>query len=145
MSDIHQFLVQIDQFKIIKNISLGGLVKNYLIEDQKSQQFAAKVIFIFNDNQEFDFEKMISFLGNFRHPTLVNFIGYSPIDFDGDIHFTIITEYYPNHSLYNLLKDNSKNNTITNTDIQIILIGICRGMDFLRHQRPKRHKRSHRQ
>lgn len=65
MSDIHQFLVQIDQFKIIKNISLGGLVKNYLIEDQKSQQFAAKVIFIFNDNQEFDFEKMISFLGNF--------------------------------------------------------------------------------
>lgn len=139
MSDIHQFLVQIDQFKIIKNISLGGLVKNYLIEDQKSQQFAAKVILIFNDNQDFDFEGMISFLGNFRHPTLVNFIGYSPIDFNGDNHFTIITEYYPNHSLYDFLKNNSKNNTITNTDIQIILIGICRGMYFL-HKNNRIHR-----
>ena len=69
-----------------------------------------------------------------NHPSLLKFIGYSPIDFKNNRKPVIVTEYSSNGSLYDILQIERLNNPIQGWDETKKLIniyGIASGMSYL--------------
>lgn len=130
MKQNNQFLVSLDKYNVISMIGSGSFARVLLIEDKETKSKYAAKIFKMDSNDFFNVEKMIHFLSNFRHPTLLNILGYSPVDFDGNKFLTIITKYSPLSSLQEVIKK-IQTNPLDNTILQIILVGISRGMLFL--------------
>ena len=60
-------------------IGSGSFARVLLIEDKETKSKYAAKIFKMDSNDFFNVEKMIHFLSNFRHPTLLNILGYSPV------------------------------------------------------------------
>lgn len=125
-----QSLLSLDRFNEGQTIGRGSFAVVKLAEDKETKKkYAAKII-IDNDplNKEFALNS-IRFMEQVQHPTLVKFIGYSPIDFTGGETLTLITEYAEHGDLSRLIREN----TLNNTQLQIILVGISRAI-MLFHQ-----------
>lgn len=119
-----QYEITLDKFNVIKEIGGGTTFVIYLVQDRETcMQYAAEV----SINSRVLFTNMIEFMKNYHHPTLVNLTGYSTHDFNGHNNITLITDYVINGSLQNYLKKA----TLDETSLQIILVGICRGMMFI--------------
>lgn len=129
MSQVEQYLVSLNKFDLIRSIGDRTYVSVYLIEDKETHKKYAAKFFRQNTNRELLLE-IVEIMAQLHHSTLVKFVGYSPIDFEGQENLTLITEYASNGSLYNLIERNN----LTNTQRQIILVGICDGMRFLHQQ-----------
>lgn len=70
-------------------------------------------------------------MANIQHPTIIKFYGYSEISFDTTNCLTLIMDIAARGSLKNYLgeiKKDRNNPDFDNTPLQIILIGISRGM-----------------
>lgn len=128
MSQLNQYLISLDKYSVIQHIGEGAYFTVFLVEDKETKKKYAAKIGKFND--ESSREKClqsIEIMGQNRHQTLVNLIGYSPIDFEGDENLTIILDYESNGDLQRLIKKGE----LTTTQKQIILVGICRAMMLL--------------
>lgn len=122
--------VSLKQFSFIKYIKEDRQGKKLLIEDKetKKQYFANSCS---DESSENYLRHELHFLEKYSHSTFSNLIGYSEIDFIGRKRFTLIYEYSVNDSLQSLLDKG----TLDNTQRQIILVGICRGMMLLHANR----------
>lgn len=137
MNSLHeiQYLVNLDDYEIDKEINRGGFGIIYLVKKKATGElFAAKINFNAGTNES-DFKLMISremsILICTHHPTIIHLRGYSKFDFSKNKNLTILMDYMPKGSLYDLLyKDHSLTKN-SNTIRQIILTGIARGMMYL--------------
>ena len=82
----------------------------------------------------FDLEKILQNILILNHPSIIKFIGYSPIDFKNRPLPTIITEYGSNGSLGKVLDNDtkSKSKTLLNDTKRLIIIyGIASGLQYM--------------
>ena len=132
----NDYELDISRYKIILNLEAGGYGTVYKVEEiATGKYFAAKVINRNIDKAEYHkrTNNEISILEKINHPTIIKFIGYSKKDFDGNDNITLILELQE-QSLLEVLKDcrlSLAEARFTNTERQIILVGIARGMKYL--------------
>lgn len=132
-----KFLINLDNFKVIKKISSGGFGRIYEVQDKKSKEkFAAKIIDAEDENEQIKkmINREIGIMIRLKHQTLVQFYGYALKDFDDHNNVTIIMNLAENSSLASLLQEFQKglaDISYNNTARQKILIGIARGMMYL--------------
>lgn len=132
----NQFLVNLKDFKVIKELNSGSFGSIYSVEHQKTkEQFAVKVI---KGGNDLSFKKMInrevSIMMRLSHPTIISFHGYSLTDMNGRDNVTILMNIAKNGSLLDQLQKVQKglaDPNYDNTMRQKILIGIARGMMYL--------------
>ena len=129
--------VNINKFGNPVVVNHGGFSTVYQLKEiEENNVFAAKILN--NDHCDEKFKQMIQMeiiiLGLIHHPTIIKFFGYSLNDPYNNGHITLIMEYAENGSLADVLKE-IKHSTgpkdYTDTNRQIILAGIARGMKYL--------------
>ena len=128
--------LEIDTKKFENECHLGdggfGVVSKVKLKNSK-KFFAMKHQKINNDDDSMDRNKMISreikIMQYVNHPTIIHYIGYSRQE--NDVY--ILMDYAKNSSLavYLTKNRNIKCSKEINTEKQIILIGIARGMKYL--------------
>lgn len=124
-----KYLISLDKFEVIKEISHSQNYIFLLVEDKETKkQYVAKVCKTEEDQQS-QIDHTINSMNKFKHPIVNLFLGYSPKNFLGEDHLTIISNYYPKGDLFNFIHQNQ----VDNTTRQIILVGISYGMKYL-HQ-----------
>lgn len=132
MSGVEQYLISLDRFTVVKELGKAAFGFVLLVEDKETKQkFAAKVINEDNEENRRKALEEIEIIGQLHHQTIVNFIGYSPVDFEGKDHITIVTEFQPNGDLHDAIKKGK----LDNTQKQIILVGICRSLMYLHEKK----------
>lgn len=102
-----------------------------VIDKNTNEQYAAKIS-LYEEN--LDLTREINNLAAIDHPSILKFIGYSPVNFYGEPKPVIITEFLPNNSLHRVLEDERKGLADQNWDDTkklIIIYGIASGMQFL--------------
>lgn len=132
------YIVNLKEYKIIRELKSGGFGTVYLIKDKFNTYFAAKVNH-FQGSEKYSLlnRREINILIQIQHPTIVEFVGYSNKDFNGFDQTTIIMKYMSKGSLSDLIEKEIKGSCpydYDNTKRQIILIGIARGMMILHGQ-----------
>lgn len=139
------FKINVNDYKIIQQIDNGSYGVVYLVKNKETDEdFAAKVLKKKSDDAEAVqmLNKEIKILMLCQHPSVVGFYGFSTVDFYGKSNFTLFFQYCQYGSLGDIL-EKVRNGTCdivyTNTQRQIILIGIARGLKYL-HQRRVIHR-----
>ena len=109
-------------------VGSGKYSKVFRIMNIKTNKnFAAKISFQINGNVFSE----VNIMQKLNHPSILKFIGYSPVNFKNDKDPTIITEYAENGSLQNII-DKAPNKIIMNSTRRLIIIyGIVAGMAYL--------------
>ena len=127
-----KYLLNIEDFKSIKKLNKGkfGIVKKAKrLKDDK--EFAIKSIIGSNDPQyKIHILREIKILIQVQHPTIIRFYGFSYRDCEHKNNITIFLEFMENGSLEKYISGKNKDK-LNNTQRQIILIGIARGMMIL--------------
>jgi serine/threonine protein kinase len=77
------------------------------------------------------FTREIETLAKLRHPAVLGIIGFVMPDERDNIPPQIITEWMPNGSLEDLLKNPSDYAMLTNTQKMKIIVGVCQGMRYI--------------
>ena len=137
----YQHEININNFKKGKRISRGGFGIIYQVESKRSNNsYAAKIIDCGDDEDQCNriIEREVGIMIIVQHPTIIKFIGYSKIDFNGEHNITIIMDLAKNGSLADVLKKIEQNNAPDNytaTSRQIIVTGVARGMKYLHDHR----------
>ncbi|KAK8890640.1 hypothetical protein M9Y10_035422 [Tritrichomonas musculus] len=137
MSD-DKFL-DLSQFKKKKKIGEGSFGKVFIVEDKSTKKiYAAKVSK--NEYQEatpkemLNLSREVNIISKMEHPSILNFVGYSPVNFKNKYKPVIVTEFSPNGSLQDIFKMERKNKNIPgydNTKKLILMYGIANGMAYL--------------
>lgn len=73
----------------------------------------------------------INIMMSFNHPSILKFVGYSPVDFENAPKPTIVTEFSSNGSLQNVIDKASDYPNWNDTKSLIVIYGIVAGMSFL--------------
>lgn len=134
---VTSFEVNLADYKRVSydQIGSGSYGSVYKVQYIKTGEIRAYKVLKEQTNVDADKIREINIMAQLNHPTFIQFFGYSPIDFAKNQRLTIFMEYAENKSLYHYIfeqpDDQSKQD---NTKIQIILIGIARGMMLL-HQK----------
>ena len=129
--------IDIKKFKKGKKISKGGFGIVYKAEEIKTKKiYAAKIINCGDDESECNelIDREVSTMMHIEHPTIIKFIGYSPVDFNEDNNVVIFMELAANGSLSQVIQSIMSSNgplDYTNTSRQKILVGVARGMKYL--------------
>ena len=131
-----KFLFDIDDYKLIKKINKGGCAIVHLVQNKKNgKYYAAKTNLHQITKQNMIYiSREIRVLIEVQHPTIIQFRGFSYIDFYNLNNITILMDYMQKGSLADLIENEEKSlcqNVYDNTKRQIILIGIARGMMIL--------------
>ena len=135
-SQREKYLFDVNNYKIVTEINRGGFGVVNLVKDQTSEkEYAAKTNFLQNKNQnKLYISREIRILIQVQHPTIIQFRGFSYVDFENHKNITILMDYMKNGSLADLIAKEEKGlspSEYNNTKRQIILIGIARGMMLL--------------
>ena len=131
------FLIDLNDYKVIKEVGHGSSSRVFLVENIKNnQKFAAKVF----PKQE-NFEEIYKILDQFKiyfkidNPTLIKYYGYSLTNFDGEQScLTIIMDYVCNGTLLEILKKEKNGESPVEwneTKKLIVIFGIVIGMKYL--------------
>ena len=131
--------LDLSQFEIIKKVGEGSFGEVFQVKEKKSDQIlAAKVSLIPLSEASEDIiqnlSREVNIIVKLNNPSIVKFIGYSPIDFQKDPNPVIITEFLSNGSLEDILnlergglcKDNWDD-----TRKLINIYGIAKAMSYL--------------
>lgn len=80
------------------------------------------------------FKRVVNILPQLNHPSILHFIGYSKFNQDGKSHSAVITDYYPNGTLNDMLIAEKLGKPVSgwnDTKKLIALYGIASGMAYL--------------
>lgn len=131
---IHDFIVDLNQFTILKRLGKGGFGEVQLVKHQKTQKlYAAKISILKyekNEQQRSFFQELEAYL-KVKHPAILSFYGFNINGFNNDHFPTIITKYMSKGSLRNVLKNNK---SFSFSKKYIIIYGIAEGMRYLHSQ-----------
>ena len=130
----HKYIIDLNDFEIIKAIGSGGFGIVYLVERKDTHKIFSAKVYKFNietiqDQQSF-FQELEA-LSKAKHPSILSFLGFNLKNFEKENFPTIITEYMSNGSLDHALK---KPSYLTMSNKYIILYGIAEGMKYLHSQ-----------
>ena len=130
----HKYIIDLNDFEIIKAIGSGGFGIVYLVERKDTHKIFSAKVYKFNietiqDQQSF-FQELEA-LSKAKHPSILSFHGFNLKNFEKENFPTIITEYMSNGSLDHALK---KPSYLTMSNKYIILYGIAEGMKYLHSQ-----------
>ncbi|KAK8888185.1 hypothetical protein M9Y10_039249 [Tritrichomonas musculus] len=133
------YMFDINDYKKISIIGKGSFGIIYLAQNKiNGEEYAAKTNLIQNESlSKLLISREIRIMSQFQHPTIIQFKGFSFLDFDGCQNITILMEYMKNGSLATLIDLETKSlcpSNYDNTKRQIILVGIARGMMLLHKQ-----------
>lgn len=127
-----------------KLINEGSLSKVLQVVDKNTGKTYSALILKQFQAQQFiqELRKEVDLLVLTRFPSILSFVGYSPKDFEGKQTPVIITESFPNGSLYQVIRQANRCisdvhdpvKSWNNTTKLITLYGIAAGMDFLYSQ-----------
>lgn len=137
---IQKYLVNIEDFKVLDPIGVGGFGKVYLIEHKKThEKFAAKVSVnrYLTYQEQMVFFSEIEILSKVQNPAILTFFGFSLTNFHQENYPTILTKYMPQGSLDSILE--SERHACApldwnNTKKYINILGIAIGMKHLHSQ-----------
>lgn len=98
-------IININEYELIESIGSGSYSKVYKIEKKGTEEiFAAKVIKTKGSFEFHDLKVELSIMIKLNHPSVIKYIGFSPIDLKKKWRPVIVTEYLPNSSLETILK-----------------------------------------
>ena len=131
--------LNLKRYEVKKQIGEGSFGKVYIVQDKKTKQiYAAKIakkkVEKENPKEMLNISREVNIISKIRHPSILQFIGYSPISFNKKSKPVIITEFSPNGTLKDILDLERKNKTVSgldNTKKLIIIYGIANGMAYL--------------
>ena len=123
--------IDINKYQKCELIKKGGFGSVYKAQNKMTKKnYAAKVI---NEISNELLHREIEILKDAIHPTIIKYFGYSLKDFNDENNVTILMEL-ANCSLSDFLKNIKKGlgpKEYNNTLVQIILVGISKGMKYL--------------
>lgn len=131
-----KYIIDIKDYQLVRNINSGGFGTINLVKNIKNGNiYAAKTNLIPNKTQNKLFiSREIRILIQIQHPTIIQFRGFSYLDFNGNKNITILMDYMKEGSLADLIAKEQKSlcpPNYDNTKRQIILVGVARGMMVL--------------
>ena len=117
-------------------IGEGGYSKVYKVVEKKTRKiYAAKIIEGSKEYLDQTIKREIQIMLSLHNPTIAKIIGYAKTNFDyEEDSLTMIMPFYEKSSLDSIITKLIKKKApkeITKTSLQIILIGIARGMKYL--------------
>lgn len=132
MDKIQEF--DLNRFKIIKTIGKGQFgVVSLIFNDKTNQYYAAKEE-LSNGNDKNTLEIEMRTYSRVKNPSILEFIGYSPRNFNFEANLVLITNYMENGSLEKMT-DKARHSLAphryTSTSRYIILLGVALGMKYL--------------
>ena len=141
MNDNYSF--DLSQYELINRIGSGQYGEVYKAKEKKTgETVAVKISFssLEDEEDEKDSESVlnlvreVNIMSELNHPSIVKFIGYSPIDFHGDQRPVIVTEFMSKDSLTKIIEleqNNVSDPNWTLTKKLINLYGIASAMAYL--------------
>lgn len=131
--------IDIKQFRVEKKIDRRYNFVNYRIKDNNlGRKYTAKVLISsipeLSESEIEEFSRNVNLLSNLNSPAIVNFIGYSLQNFNGEPYPVIITESYKNYTindLINLEKKGSAPSEWDDTKKLINIFGIASAMAYI--------------
>ena len=134
--------LDLNRFIILEEIGEGGYGIVYKVKDRSTGEiYAAKISRIHDDERRESDETLEAYvtrevnnLAGIIHTCIVKFIGYSPIDFDGQPNPVIVTEYMQNQSLAHILDEERHSTALKEWNMTkklIMIYGIASGMKYL--------------
>ena len=134
-------LFDLKRFELLDKIGKGAFGVVYKAREKgKETIYAAKITLQSLDEEEnqkdvvLNIVREVNILCKLNHPSIIKFIGFSPTDFEGNCKPVLITEYIPNGSLSNLIKQEKQglsNPKYNATKKLIIIYGIASAMSYL--------------
>ena len=102
-------LIDIKRIKKLKRIGKGGFSSVYKVRETTTGKIlAAKLVYNYNDFDDLSefsiFQNEIKITSYFSHPTILEYCGYSPIDFCNENNPIIFLQYIPHGSLYSIIE-----------------------------------------
>ena len=129
-------------FDKLEKIGEGGFAKVVKIRNKITGiAYAAKILF--NEINEYssaqitDISREVNILAKLSYPSIIKFIGYSPINFNQLPKTTMVTEYLKNGSLFSILDQERRGispSCWSPTKKLINIYGIASGMSYLHSQ-----------
>ena len=131
-----KYILEPSKYIKLKEIGKGAFGKVYKVQEQGTKQlYAAKISKnrIEADSQEMiQLSREVNINAGTRHPSVLKFIGYSPVDDTQQPYPIIITEYAENGTLHDVIELErdplSSFDSLTATKKLIIIYGIASGM-----------------
>ncbi|KAK8888320.1 hypothetical protein M9Y10_039386 [Tritrichomonas musculus] len=121
---------ELSDYEKQKKIGKGNFYKVWLIRNKiTNERFAAKkILALYDRNSALNFTQEVNLYLQFNHPSILKYIGYSPIGFQRNLHEIVVTEYAPMGSLKNILEQNKD---LNDTKKLINIYGIASAMLYL--------------
>ena len=131
--------LDLSKYEILLKIGQGGFGKVFQVKEKRSGKIlAAKISLQSLENVSKDnirsLAREVNIISKLNHPSIVKFIGYSPVDFKNKKKPVIITEFLSNGSLgdiINLEKKSLCKEEWNDTKKIINIYGIASAMSFL--------------
>ena len=104
-------IIDLNRFYITKPIGNGSFGAVFQVKEiETGQLYAAKIINktistdYEHDDDALNFFREVKLMSIFNHPSLIKFVGFSPIDFQGLPYPTTVMEFCPNGSLGSIIE-----------------------------------------
>lgn len=135
----------LSKFQIKSMLGSGSFGDVYKVKSRTTDEIYAVKVSKLKVKEETNFSnetlsifREISLMSSFNYPTILKFIGYSPTDFDGRFHPTIVMEFCRNETLRDVIDKESNGMAPALWDETKKLInayGIASGMKYLHQQK----------
>ena len=107
----------LNDFKIMDKIGKGSFGKVFTIQEKETNKiYAAKIsqndFNEISESQRVDLVREININAKVYHPAIIRFVGFSPVDFNGQDNIVIITDYISNGSLSKYIELESKSKSV---------------------------------
>ncbi|KAK8843878.1 hypothetical protein M9Y10_024956 [Tritrichomonas musculus] len=127
--------LEINNYVLLQKIGNSSFTELYTVKEKTSGEVYAAKIALKTCDDSISFNTKITNemtkMKQLGHASILQFIGYSPIDFHNENKPVIISQFMPNKSLHELLTKNITSNCWNDTKKLINIYGIASAMSFL--------------